>query len=47
MKFNCIKCEKFICKLDLRKFENKDEYPMYCKGCLKNNLDETRNMFSK
>ena len=47
MKFNCIKCEKFICELDLRKSENKDEHVLYCEDCTKKKLEHTRELFSK
>ncbi len=47
MKFDCIKCGKFICKLDLRRFENKDEHPLYCGACLKENIATTRVLFKE
>ena len=34
MKFNCIKCNKYIGKLDIRKNKNKDEDALLCKQCL-------------
>ena len=46
MKFSCIRCGRFICNLDMRKFENKEEHPMYCSGCLKETLDITKGLFT-
>ena len=46
MKINCVKCGKFVCKLDMRKFENKEEDILFCKSCLSENLDITRELFS-
>jgi DNA-directed RNA polymerase subunit RPC12/RpoP len=47
MKFNCAKCGKFICKLDLRKPKNKEEaFDMSnCAGCSKKLLDFARSVF--
>lgn len=46
MKFNCIRCGKYICNLDLRKFENKDEDVLYCKKCLNENLEIIRGILT-
>ena len=47
MKFNCFKCGEFIVDLDLRKEENKDEFPAYCRRCLEENIGFTRGLFEK
>ncbi|MEK6949373.1 MAG: hypothetical protein AABX34_04075 [Nanoarchaeota archaeon] len=45
MKFNCIKCGKFICSLDMRKPENKEEYALFCGQCSNENLTFARHLF--
>lgn len=49
MKFNRIKCGKFICKLDLRKPENKEEAisVSYCSDCVGRNLNTARSLFQR
>ena len=49
MKFNCIRCGKIVCKLDLRKPENKEEALTisYCGDCLDKNLENARSLFQR
>ena len=47
MKINCIKCEKFLYELDMRKLKNKEEDAPYCEDCAKKKLEHTRELFSK
>ena len=45
MIYNCIRCGKFIAKLDMRKIENKDEYPLLCSNCLESDIKFARKLF--
>jgi hypothetical protein len=45
MKHYCITCGKFVCKLDMRKTENKDELGHYCKNCIKKKVEHVRGLF--